>query len=181
MIKKLRVKNFKALRNIEIELTPIHVLIGPNNSGKTSILEVLAALCRSVDHKLNEAFLGSWKGAELVWTVNPQLPINLVADFDDPKIKTYSISLLCGWLNGYKEINLLSESVDDGTLKENLDAQRKGNITAVYSDFYILGEIADKCKQIKELLQGIHFYRFDPSFLALPVAPDSKRSFRIMD
>ena len=66
MIKRLRVKNFKALRDIEIELTPIHVLIGPNDSGKTSILDVLAALCRSVDHDLAQAFLGSWKGRELV-------------------------------------------------------------------------------------------------------------------
>ncbi len=70
MITKLKVKNFKALRDIAIELTPIHVLIGPNDSGKTSILDVLAALCRSVDHDLAQAFLGSWKGRELVWEGN---------------------------------------------------------------------------------------------------------------
>ena len=67
MITRLRVKNFKALRDVEVQLTPIHVLIGPNDSGKTSILDALAALCRSVDHDLTEAFLGSWKGTELVW------------------------------------------------------------------------------------------------------------------
>ena len=83
MIKRLRVKNFKALRDIEIELTPIHVLIGPNDSGKTSILDVLAALCRSVDHKLAQAFLGSWKGTELVWGGNSQVPVTIEVDFDD--------------------------------------------------------------------------------------------------
>ena len=67
MITKLRVKNFKALRDVEISLTPIHVLIGPNDSGKTSILDAIAALCRSVDHGLADAFLGSWKGRELIW------------------------------------------------------------------------------------------------------------------
>ncbi|MGE5297452.1 MAG: AAA family ATPase, partial [Solirubrobacterales bacterium] len=67
MIKRLKVKNFKALRDVEIELTPIHVLIGPNDSGKTSILDALAALCRSVDHNLADAFPGSWRDRELVW------------------------------------------------------------------------------------------------------------------
>ena len=48
MIKTLRVTNYKALRDVEIELTPIHVLIGPNDTGKTSILkEVLAQVDKS--------------------------------------------------------------------------------------------------------------------------------------
>jgi predicted ATPase len=82
MITKLKVKNFKALRDVEIDLTPIHVLIGPNDSGKTSILDALAALCRSVNHKLAQAFLGSWKGTELVWKGQSRLSVTIEADFD---------------------------------------------------------------------------------------------------
>ena len=44
MITRFGVKNFKALRDVELELTPLHVLIGPNDSGKTSILQALAAV-----------------------------------------------------------------------------------------------------------------------------------------
>ena len=94
MIERLRVKNFKALRDIEIELTPIHVLIGPNDSGKTSILDVLAALCRSVDHRLVDAFLGSWKGTDLVWAGNSQLPVVVEANFDDVKVTGYGITVI---------------------------------------------------------------------------------------
>ena len=83
MITRLRVKNFKALRDVEINLTPIHVLIGPNDSGKTSILDALAALCRSVDHDLADAFLGSWKGTELVWHGQPNLSVTIAVDFND--------------------------------------------------------------------------------------------------
>ena len=50
MITRFRVQNYKALRDVTLDLTPVHVLIGPNDSGKTSILEAMAALCRSVDH-----------------------------------------------------------------------------------------------------------------------------------
>jgi AAA15 family ATPase/GTPase len=39
MITRFRVRNYKALRDVTLDLTPIHVLIGPNDSGKTSILE----------------------------------------------------------------------------------------------------------------------------------------------
>ncbi|MBM4028750.1 MAG: ATP-binding protein [Planctomycetes bacterium] len=32
---------------------------------------------------------------------------------------------------------------------------------------------------MKNKLDGVHYYRWDPRFLALPVAPDTKRSFRM--
>jgi hypothetical protein len=34
-------------------------------------------------------------------------------------------------------------------------------------------------RAVKELLDGVHYYRWVPRFLALPVAPDLKRSFRM--
>jgi predicted ATPase len=94
MITRLRVKNFKALRDVDIELTPIHVLIGPNDSGKTSILDALAALCRSVDHDLADAFLGAWKGTELVWNGRPDLPVRIAVDFDNDAVSAYGMDVL---------------------------------------------------------------------------------------
>src|SRR5207248_8570407 len=67
MIQRLKIENYKALRDVRIELTPLHVLIGPNDSGKTSVLEALAALCRSADQPLPNCFTGSWAGRDLVW------------------------------------------------------------------------------------------------------------------
>ncbi|MHB8624903.1 MAG: AAA family ATPase [Aggregatilineales bacterium] len=42
MLTRLRVKNFKRLREIDIPLGQSVVLIGPNNSGKTTALQALA-------------------------------------------------------------------------------------------------------------------------------------------
>ena len=68
MIETFRVQNYKALRDVTLSLTPIHVLIGPNDSGKTSILEALsAALCRTAASANAEAFEGRWDGLDLVW------------------------------------------------------------------------------------------------------------------
>jgi len=47
MFNKLIVKNFKALKNVELKLAPLTILIGPNNAGKSSILQVLAFMKQS--------------------------------------------------------------------------------------------------------------------------------------
>lgn len=39
VIKKITLENFKAFKYAEIEIKPITILVGPNNSGKTSILQ----------------------------------------------------------------------------------------------------------------------------------------------
>ncbi len=48
MITQFHVANYKALREVTLDLTPIHVLIGPNGSGKSSILEAVALLSWTV-------------------------------------------------------------------------------------------------------------------------------------
>ena len=42
MIDKIRIQNFKCLRDVEVELGPLNVLIGPNDSGKSSFLDAIA-------------------------------------------------------------------------------------------------------------------------------------------
>jgi putative ATP-dependent endonuclease of OLD family len=41
LIDKIRIKNFRALQDVEIELKPITVLVGANNAGKTTLLRAL--------------------------------------------------------------------------------------------------------------------------------------------
>ena len=44
-VEKLRVQNFGRIRDAEIQLTPLHALIGPNDSGKSTVLRALRTLC----------------------------------------------------------------------------------------------------------------------------------------
>jgi predicted ATPase len=44
MITKLHIENFKCLRDVTVELKPLTVLIGKNDTGKTSLLEALGML-----------------------------------------------------------------------------------------------------------------------------------------
>src|SRR5579883_2612363 len=46
MITKVTVKNFRCLHDVEVQLGPFNVLIGPNDSGKSSLLKAIAAVWR---------------------------------------------------------------------------------------------------------------------------------------
>lgn len=48
MLSRIRIENFKALRNLDLLLRDRNVFIGPNKSGKSSILHSLGYLARSI-------------------------------------------------------------------------------------------------------------------------------------
>jgi len=47
-IKKIRIKNFKSLEDVEIEIKPLTFLLGPNGSGKSSFLKALKFLHKNI-------------------------------------------------------------------------------------------------------------------------------------
>src|SRR5580692_6097413 len=81
MIDSFYVSNYKCLVNVRIPLTPIHVIIGPNDSGKTSLLEAIFALFRSTEKQLVEAFPGDWQDRGLVFAGAETPAIQFEADF----------------------------------------------------------------------------------------------------
>jgi predicted ATPase len=68
MITLIEAKNFRCLRYIRQPLGPFHVLVGPNASGKTTFLEVIAFLGRLVSDGLEKAIderTGNFR--DLIW------------------------------------------------------------------------------------------------------------------
>lgn len=51
----LRIQGFRRLNDVELDLRPLSVLIGPNGIGKTSVLDVLSLLAKSAKGKLSES------------------------------------------------------------------------------------------------------------------------------
>lgn len=56
MITRLEVDGFKSLRNFAIDFAPFTVLVGPNSSGKSNILEALALLSHLSSEPIEAAF-----------------------------------------------------------------------------------------------------------------------------
>ena len=54
MIKKITIRNFKAIKELTIEFTPLTVLIGENSSGKSTILQALNFLCSTTSRDIDE-------------------------------------------------------------------------------------------------------------------------------
>lgn len=134
MITRLRVRNFKSLRDVDISLGPLNVLVGPNMAGKSNILDVLMFLhqvffpeggAQGINYALakrggvNEVL---WKGSD-----ESLITINLECRNDnDPTIQyQYLIEIVAG-VGGFASVQ-----------KESLTLLRNG------ATIELLGKEAD--------------------------------------
>jgi predicted ATPase len=185
MIKRFHVENYKALRDLTVELTPVHVLIGPNDSGKTSVLEALAALSRSADRGLAESFVGTWTGRQLVWRGEADHPVHLSVVVQTGQTSVdYGLEVSFGETGRSIERNsewMASPAGGESyTLPRHIFASN--NVTALARLDQIAERLGDHlalARQVREAIRGVHYYRWNPRFLALPAAPDAKRQFQM--
>lgn len=180
MITRFHVEDYKALRDVSLELTPIHVLIGPNDSGKTSLLNVMAAMCRSVDMPLEQAFGGGWEGRELVWHGSKSGVVQLSAEIASQE-RRLSYSLGCRFLNAGRGATVEQETIYDGN---ELSIGKQGSTYTKIFGVCVRNQdshtnVQNSCNLIHRSLSGVHYFRWNPRTLAWPVAPDANRVFRL--
>lgn len=66
MVSKIRFKNFKLFKDWQsIDIRPITILIGKNNSGKTAVLKLQAMLSESLNGNINEAVKFEFGGLKI--------------------------------------------------------------------------------------------------------------------
>ena len=66
MLKRVRIRGYKTLRDVEVELEPLTVLVGPNAAGKSNFLDALQLLSKFAGTRtLNEAFDPPYRGKPL--------------------------------------------------------------------------------------------------------------------
>jgi predicted ATPase len=92
MLKNIRIKNFKALRDTgDLEIKPLTFLVGPNSSGKTSFFQFLLALRQTNQHQTLDyplilqdyVDLGSYK--DLIFNHNEKDKLSISFSFEDHK------------------------------------------------------------------------------------------------
>jgi predicted ATPase len=67
MITRLRVKNYLSLKDVDLELRQRNVLVGPNMSGKSNLIDCFKFLTHMVSQGLNKALLDRGGFQEVVW------------------------------------------------------------------------------------------------------------------
>ena len=66
MLKRIKIQGYKSLVDLELNLKPLSVLVGPNASGKSNFLDALQLLSRiATCHTLEEAFDPPYRGHPL--------------------------------------------------------------------------------------------------------------------
>ncbi len=182
MITRLHVKNFKALQDVTVDLTPIHALIGPNDAGKTSILQALYAICHSVDHALPTCFPGLWSGRELVWnhTRAREIELEVWAIIGEESI---GYSLKCGFPESGRDTRVLGESVRIGDQQVTLPSGGHQTFLCRQGESPVPAAppaIGDRrIGSLRDALTGVHWHRWDPRFLAIPNALDTRWRYRL--
>lgn len=65
MIRRVRIKSYKSLRDVEIHLNPLTVLIGPNAAGKSNLFDALGLFSRMATAKSLKSAFDQHRGAPL--------------------------------------------------------------------------------------------------------------------
>lgn len=81
MFSRIEALNFRCLRYVSRELGGFHVLVGPNASGKTTFLDVIAFVSDLVSGGIEEA-IGSRSGdfSDLIWRGQSELPVEIALE-----------------------------------------------------------------------------------------------------
>ncbi len=182
MIESFYVNNYKCLVDVRIPLTPIHVIIGQNDSGKTSVLEAMLALSRSTERPLAEAFPGEWQDRELVFTKAEKPIIQFEVHFGSPGgvLVTPGLYQLEVEFPGGTLCRRLSEKLDAVSHFSIMHEPppRESTNVAMRLDNHLLSATPLLSSVAKQLGPAC-LYHFNPQVMAIPASIDPGRKFRM--
>ena len=197
-LSRFGVKNYKCLGEIDVPLTPIHVLIGENDAGKSSLLEAMAAFYASSDAKLADAFPQPWTGRELVrydasdsavplsglWETSPSEKRRRYARF------RYSITVafpahgtgcICTAeaIEVGKERHELLPASQQGSAQTTIVARWRAQSGKLPRPLQAAGVTERDLSAVSDVLRPTQIYSFDPRVMALPAHIDTQTEFRL--
>jgi predicted ATPase len=179
MMTSFSVDGYKCLRDVKIPLTPIHVIIGQNDSGKTALLESMLALHSSAKGPLADAFPGEWQGRELVNESSSEPRIEFEAEFHAlPEEHRIKYHLEVEFPQPGRTCLLVTELVEMAGETTQLHNVAGDRTSVAYRAH---GQAASRrnCEAVAEAMGQAHLYRFDPKLMMLPAVPDTNRKFRM--
>src|SRR5713226_5347234 len=111
MITKLKVRNFLSLKNVDLGLRPLNVLVGPNMAGKSNLIESLRFLQDALSRQMsdvppfNHAFSTRGGFHEVVWKGHPEGPIAFEVEAELPESFKYEFVVRWNSEYGYPAVD----------------------------------------------------------------------------
>ncbi len=176
------VTDYKCLGEVDVPLTQMHVLIGPNDSGKTSLLEALAAFCASGERPLGEIFPQPWNARELVRQAAGSDRVQFFGQWNEG---ASSQRLEYGFSVVFPEDGISCQAADEWIAidGERTELKKWSGETFLRhsrkSPDAVSGENRERILRIKNVLRPAHKYALDAKLMAIPAAIDPVRRFRM--
>lgn len=133
-IKKIRAKNFKSLRDIEISLNQLNVLVGPNGAGKTNCVELFKFIldCIRPIGFPHYPFL-DWQGYNnIVWKGEENLPVSFGFNLE---VEKYDIAYDGVVSGGGGQFRFMEEKFKVDKILEC--SRYAGKVELIYNDDFI--------------------------------------------
>lgn len=185
MIKRVRVQNFLSLKEIDLELGLNNVIVGPNMSGKSNLIDCFRFLTTMVTQGATKAFLDRGGFQEVIWKGGDESRIAIGLTIQPPhqdgvpqKEYDYEISILGGQTGA---ISIESEKLTvktDGASKRLVDLKGgqgevkredgtvafapPGDPTRIALEFEVPGWDGNI---VRTLIAASRFYRLIPAFM----------------
>ena len=121
MIKRIQAKNYRCLRYIDQSVHDFHILVGPNASGKSTFVDVVAFLSDLLSEGLESAIrnrsvdfrdlLFSQQGDRFELAVEWAIPEKRITQLPDNKYDTIRYEVSIGIASSENEVYILDEQV----------------------------------------------------------------------
>ncbi len=203
MLTRMKVSNFKALRNVDIALRERNVLIGPNKSGKSTILQVLNILTQVMNGgDVSRAFGGELGFQQWLWKGRSEGDIHIEIWGEDThaqsqpgkELREFHYTIEVG-LDALRSVTLKRELLEvvetsDGKSTTLIDAQlgtgksRRMNGEPLFENPgspgkpFLSYEIPGwEANELRRYIAGWHFYQLIPELPKVTAAQASAQPF----
>jgi len=189
-LSRFGVKNYKCLGEIDVPLTPIHVLIGENDAGKTSLLEAMTAFFASPQAGLLEIFPEPWNGRELVFQGGSETSVDLWGEWADTTGEDTSTPDP-EWRYGFAaefspqgkrcttKTDWIEREGERSELRPRAESKLETGLRTINTGWLGCKVGVEAIGTISRLLRPIHTYAFDAKVMAIPAAINLDRKFRL--
>ena len=164
-LEKVHIKNFLSLRDVELPLKPLTVLVGPNASGKSNILDALSLLNKLmvIEALPPVEFIQSrlWAGGANQITFQLQAEVEEIPTMYELKLKAEADDPFVAEKLSVNSLKVISIQNGQGTVRDEdgkNGTQYRSNKLALKS----AGDYGNKpiTSALKEFIKGWDFYDF---------------------
>ena len=158
-ITKIWAKNFKSIESLELELSPLTVLVGPNGSGKSNIADIPVFIADAFRNGLDSALAA--RGRAAVRRSAGPVTCGAVYEMPDASTVEYEFSLVFG-RRGYHRVNREQIIFNAESRPEKLEmAWRNGRLIRPSYSEEVKGEFREAFFCVQESSLGILAPQFE--------------------